>query len=109
MEFNDEGWNEETQSTVDELLAMRSVFFGSEEGKSVFRWLMHNLRVMKPVRNETDVALQTFGHKLLGIMGLSELDSHDKLFDYYSEIAANDAVNPKKLAMIRRNINVGRD
>lgn len=105
--FDDEGWNEELKCTLDERLALRKTFFGTVEGMETFKWLMHNLKVMKPIGEDQDVALQRYGHKILSVMGLSEVDSHDKIFEYYKVIAEEDVVDPRKINAMRRTMNVG--
>lgn len=105
--FDSEGWNEETQSTIDECMYLRSTFFGTEEGKQTFKWLLHNLRLMKPITTESHATLQQFAIKLISVMGLIDVDSQDAMFDYYSEIAAKDVLSPRKIATLRRSMNVG--
>lgn len=105
--FNQEGFNEETNSTIDELMYLRTTFFSTFEGKQTFKWLLHNLKLIRPITNESDAALQQFAIKMLAVMGLIDLDSTDALFDYYSDIAAKDALDPRKINDLRRKLNVG--
>jgi len=98
---------EQLDITADEILTFRSVFLHNAEGREVLKWLLLNLGLYRPVTDLESAVLQNFAIKILCTLDLAKQEQLESMIEYYTEIAAKDALHPVKRDALRRKMNVG--
>lgn len=94
--------------TIDERLVMRKVFLETQDGRDVFKWMMFNLGLYRPVLDDRGAVLQNFAIKLLHVMGLTGQETLEQMIDYYKVIVDEDSLNPRKRNMLKESLDARR-
>lgn len=90
--------------TLDERLIFRNVFLNSEDGKQVLQWMLFNLGLYRPVKDEKEAVLQGFAVKMMNVLGLTGQEALEDMVNYYKVIVDKDGLDTRKRKKIKEKL-----
>ena len=91
--------------TIDERIIFRNVLLDSHEGRQVLQWLLFNLGLFRPIKDDKEAVLQGFAIKVMNVLGLTGHEALEDMVNYYKVIADKDGLDSRKRKQIKEKLN----